>query len=93
MPLLPRIDSRSTIFIGGYLTLWAAATGYLGFTGADWTFPVFSLAVFGAALPTLGIALTRKATPPPVAVPRPTAVFVVLVSGRLGPIDEVFVRS
>jgi membrane protease YdiL (CAAX protease family) len=71
MPLLPRIDSRSTTFIGGYLTLWAAATGYLGFAGVDWTFPVFSLAVFGAALPALSIALTHKATPPPVAVPRP----------------------
>jgi membrane protease YdiL (CAAX protease family) len=71
MPLFPRIDSRSVTFVGAYLALWAAANAYLGFTGADWTFPAFSLAAFGAALPTLGIALTRKAAPQPVVVPRP----------------------
>src|SRR6202011_768056 len=68
---LPRIDSRTARFIGAYLVLWAAATAYLGITDADWTFPAFSLAVFGAALPALSIALTRKAAPPPIAVRRP----------------------
>ncbi|HSZ09470.1 MAG TPA: CPBP family intramembrane glutamic endopeptidase [Steroidobacteraceae bacterium] len=71
MPLFPRIDSRSVIFAGAYLALWAAANAYLGFTGADWMFPAFSLAAFGAALPTLSIVLTRNAAPPPVVVPRP----------------------
>jgi membrane protease YdiL (CAAX protease family) len=51
--------------------VWAAAAAYLGLTGADWIFPAVSLAVFGAALPGLSLALTRKAAPPPVAVRRP----------------------
>src|ERR1700723_289461 len=71
MPLFPRIDSRSVIFAGAYLAIWSAANAYLGFTGADWTFPAFSLAAFGAALPALSIVLTRKAAPQPVVVPRP----------------------
>jgi uncharacterized protein len=71
MPLFPRIDSRSVIFFGAYLALWATATAYLGFTGADSAFPAFSLAVFGVVLPTLSIALTRKAAPGPVVVQRP----------------------
>jgi membrane protease YdiL (CAAX protease family) len=68
---LPRIDSRAARFVGAYLAVWAAATAYLGITGADWTFPAFSLAVFGAALPAVSIALTRNAAPPPIAVRRP----------------------
>ena len=72
MPLLPRIDSRAMTFLGAYLAIWAAATAYLGIKGADWIFPAISLAVFGAALPALSIALTRKAAPPPVVVRRPT---------------------
>lgn len=71
MPLLPRIDSRSITFVGAYLALWAVANAYLGFTGADWTFPAFSLAAFGAALPAFSLALTRKAAPQPVVVSRP----------------------
>lgn len=69
---LPRIDFRAVTFLGAYLAIWAAATAYLGINGADWIFPAISLAVFGAALPTLSIALTRKAAPPPVVVRRPT---------------------
>jgi uncharacterized protein len=79
MSLLPRIDSRAASFVGAYLAFWAAATAYLGFKGADWTFPAISLAVFGAALPALSIALTRKATPPPIAVRRPTLELTVLL--------------
>jgi uncharacterized protein len=71
MPRLPRIDSRTARFVGAYLALWGAATAYLGFSGADWTFAALSLAVFGVALPASSIALTRKAAPPPVAVRRP----------------------
>jgi len=79
MPLLPRIDSRAAKFAAAYLVVWAAATAYLGIKGEDWTFPVFSLAVFGAALPALSIALTRKAAPPPIAVRRPALELMVLL--------------
>jgi membrane protease YdiL (CAAX protease family) len=71
MPLLPRIDSRAVTFVGAYLAIWTAATAYLGLKGADWTLPAISLGVFGAALPALSIALTRKAAPPPITVRRP----------------------
>jgi membrane protease YdiL (CAAX protease family) len=68
---MPRVDSRSASFIGGYLAVWGAATAYLAFKNADWTLPVISLLVFGTALPALGFALTRKAAPPPIVVRRP----------------------
>jgi membrane protease YdiL (CAAX protease family) len=79
MPPLPRIDSRAAKFAAAYLVVWAAATAYLGIKGEDWTFPVFSLAVFGAALPALSIALTRKAAPLPIAVRRPALELMVLL--------------
>jgi uncharacterized protein len=79
MPLLPRIDSRAAIFVGAYLGIWAAATAYLGIKGADWTFPAISLAIFGVALPTLSVVLTRKAAPLPIAVRRPTLELTVLL--------------
>jgi membrane protease YdiL (CAAX protease family) len=72
MPLLPRIDSRAVTSVGAYLAVWAAATAYLGVKGADWTLPSISLAVFGAALPALSMALTRKAAAAPIVVQRPT---------------------
>jgi uncharacterized protein len=71
MPLLPRIGSRAAAFVGSFLAIWAAATAYLAIKGADWTLPAISLGVFGAALPALGVALTRKASPPPIIVRRP----------------------
>ncbi len=79
MPLLPRIDSRAAKFAAAYLVIWAAATAYLGIKGEDWAFPAFSLAVFGAALPALSIALTRKAAPLPIAVRRPALELTVLL--------------
>jgi membrane protease YdiL (CAAX protease family) len=79
MPLLLRIDSRAATFVGAYLAIWAAATAYLGIKGADWTFPAISLAVFGGALTALGIAFTRKAAPPPIAVRRPVLELTVLL--------------
>jgi len=79
MPLLPRIDSRAAKFAAAYLVVWAAATAYLGIKGEDWAFAVFSLAVFGAALPALSIALTRKAAPLPIAVRRPALELMVLL--------------
>jgi membrane protease YdiL (CAAX protease family) len=71
MRALPPIGPRAASFVGGYLALWAAATAYLALKGADWTFAAISLAVFGIGLPALGMALTRKAAQPPVAVRRP----------------------
>jgi uncharacterized protein len=79
MARLPRIDSRAAPWVGTYLAAWAAATAYLGFKGADWTLPTISLGVFGAALPVLGIFLTRKAAPPPIPVRRPTLELVALL--------------
>jgi membrane protease YdiL (CAAX protease family) len=91
MPVLPRINVRALSFVGAYLVLWCAATGYLGFKGADWVLPAISLGVFGAALPALSIALTRKAVPPAIIVRRPVlelaallAFLVVYAVGFLG---------
>src|SRR5579872_5158261 len=71
MPLLSWTKTRAALFLGAYLALWTAATAYLAFKGADWTLPPVSLAVFGIALPLLGVALTRRAAPPPIPVRRP----------------------
>ena len=57
--------------VAGYLTLWAACTGYLAFKGADWTFPIVSLVLFGTVLSALGWWLTRKTDAPQVAVVNP----------------------
>jgi membrane protease YdiL (CAAX protease family) len=79
MPLLPRIDSRAAALVAIYLAIWAAATAYLGLKGADWTLPVILLGVFGAAMPALGVALTRNAAPPPITVRRPRLELVALL--------------
>lgn len=58
--------------LGGlYLALWGASTAYLAARGADWTFPIVSLGIFGIALSGLAFVLTRKARPRPVPVRRP----------------------
>jgi membrane protease YdiL (CAAX protease family) len=72
MPSFAPMRSRGAVFVAAYLLLWIAATGYLAAKGVDWTLPAISLVVFGGALSLLGIALTRKAVPPPVPVNRPT---------------------
>jgi membrane protease YdiL (CAAX protease family) len=72
MPLSARIKTRAAAFTAGYLLVWIAAMCYLAAKGADWTLPAISLAVFGAALPLMGLVLTRKAAPPPIPVRRPT---------------------
>jgi membrane protease YdiL (CAAX protease family) len=72
MPLSAPMKTRAAAFVVVYLLVWIAATGYLAAKGADWTLPAISLVVFGAALPLLGMALTRKAVPPPIPVDRPT---------------------
>src|SRR5579871_4485530 len=72
MPLSIRLKSRAAAFVGAYLLIWLAAAGYLAAKGADWTLPATLLVIFGAVLPLLGIALTRKAVPPLIRVGRPT---------------------
>jgi uncharacterized protein len=85
---LPKINARAAAFVAAYLVIWIAATGYLAAKGADWTLPAISLAVFGAALPLLSIALTRKAVPPSIPVRRPalelSALLVFLVLYAVG---------
>lgn len=62
---------RGAALVAAYGALWAASTAYLFAKGADWTFPLISMAVFGLALSGLGALLTRRAAPPPVPVARP----------------------
>jgi uncharacterized protein len=75
-------------WLAGYLTFWAAATGYLAFKGADWSFAVVSLGVFGVALPGLSLPLTRNARAPAIPVTRPalelTAVLIFLAVYAVG---------
>ncbi|THD61065.1 CPBP family intramembrane glutamic endopeptidase [Phenylobacterium sp.] len=59
------------VFLVAYLAIWGAATAYLAFKGADWTFPLISLGIFGAGLSGLAILLTRKARPETIRVARP----------------------
>ena len=44
---------------------------YLALKGTNWTLPAAVLGIFGAVLPALAVALTRKAAPAPVIVARP----------------------
>jgi membrane protease YdiL (CAAX protease family) len=81
--------SRSAaMYAGLYALLWGGSTAYLAAKGADWQFPIASLAVFGLALSGLGWALTRRARPPAVVVERPglelTAVLGFLVAYAIG---------
>ena len=72
MPLSsPARASGAWRWVVGYLVLWGAATAYLALKGADWSFPLISLGVFGAALSGLAILLTRNARPAQVTVLRP----------------------
>lgn len=58
-------------FAGLYLVLWGGSTAYLAVKGADWTFPLISLGVFGLMLSGLAWVLTRNARPPAILVQRP----------------------
>lgn len=58
-------------FAALYLALWGGSTAYLAAKGADWTFPLVSLGVFGLALSGLAWVLTRNARPPAIVVSRP----------------------
>jgi membrane protease YdiL (CAAX protease family) len=65
------VSRRSLAFVAFYLAAWAAAASYLAWKGADWMQPAVLLGIFGAVLPALSLALTRKAVPPQVEVSRP----------------------
>lgn len=101
MPMTTRLNGRAMTLAGLYLALWGAATGYLAAKGADWTFPLVSLGIFGLALSGLAWALTRKARPQAIAVKRPgmelaailafLAVYAVVFLGwGLGAVKQVF---
>ena len=55
----------------GYAALWAACVAYLAMRGADWTFPLVSMGLFGLVLSGLAWFLTRRSDAPPVAVHEP----------------------
>ena len=54
-----------------FLVLWGAATAYLAAKGADWTFPIISLGVFGVGLSAIGWLTTRGAKTQAIAVANP----------------------
>ena len=57
--------------IGAYVSVWGAATAYLAWKGADWTFPIVALLIFGVALSSIAWGLTRKIDAPAIAVAKP----------------------
>jgi len=65
-PVLPPLA-----FAGLYAVLWGGSTAYLAMKGADWSFPIVSLAIFGLAFSGIAWALTRSARPPAIVVQRP----------------------
>ena len=52
---------RSNYLVGtlAFLVLWGGATAYLGATGADWTFPLVALGIFGIGLSAIAWLTTR----------------------------------
>lgn len=60
---------RKALF--GYLTIWAASTLYIAIKGADWTFPIASLLIFGGLFSGLAWFFTRKMDAPAVPVVNP----------------------
>jgi membrane protease YdiL (CAAX protease family) len=62
---------RPALFAGLYALIWGGATAYLAAKGADWSFPLISLGVFGLILSGLTWVLTRNAHAPAVRVQRP----------------------
>lgn len=55
----------------GYALLWAAALAYLAGKGADSTFPMAILLIFGVAASGVGWLLTRRSMPPEIRIERP----------------------
>lgn len=54
-----------------FLALWGGATCYLKAAGADWTFPLISLAVFGVGLSAVALLTTRGAAAKAIEVAAP----------------------
>lgn len=54
-----------------YLMIWGAATGYLAFKGADWSFPMIAMLIFGLTLSAITWGLTRKMDAPAIVVANP----------------------
>jgi membrane protease YdiL (CAAX protease family) len=44
-----------------FLALWGLSTAYLALKGADWTFPIAALLIFGTLLSAIAYWLTRRA--------------------------------
>jgi uncharacterized protein len=57
--------------IGGYLLTWGVATAYLAAKGADWSFPIISLVIFGVTLSAIAWGLTRKIAVPVITIANP----------------------
>ena len=51
-----------------YFLIWGAATAYLAACGADWSFPIASLVIFGCGFSALGWFLTRRMDAPTLPV-------------------------
>ena len=51
-----------------YFLIWGAATAYLATRGADWSFPIASLVIFGCGFSGLGWLLTRRMDAPALPV-------------------------
>jgi len=58
-------------YLALYLFVWGGSVYYLRHAGAEWTFPLISLGVFGIGLSLLTLVLTHWSNPPPVIVKRP----------------------
>ena len=57
--------------LAAYLVIWAVAVGYLALRGADWSFPIASLLIFGLIFSGVIWLLTRRMSAPPVPIARP----------------------
>jgi uncharacterized protein len=66
--LLDRAGRRA---LAAYFATWAIAVGYLALRGADWTFPIASLLIFGLIFSGFIWFLTRRMNAPPVPVAHP----------------------
>lgn len=57
--------------VAGYGLSWSACVAYLALRGADWTFPLVAMGLFGIVLSLVAWWLTRGSNPPPVMVADP----------------------
>jgi membrane protease YdiL (CAAX protease family) len=57
--------------VAAYVLIWGAAVAYLAARGADWTFPIAALVIFGLILGGIIWFLTRKMDAPAVPVAHP----------------------